>query len=142
MRTHTVFVVTIATATISLFIPSSHLTGAVGSSSVALSGQVSSSEDGPMEGVLVSARQEGSTVTITVVSDEQGRYSFPSTKAAPGRYAIRIRAVGYDLDGPKAVEIGADKTATADLKLRKAKNIVGQLTDAEWLAGLPGTENP
>src|SRR5947209_9435864 len=141
MRTHTVVNVTIATAAISLFVLSSHLTGAAGSGRVALSGQVSSTEDGPMEGVLVSARQEGSTVTITVVSGEQGRYSFPSTKVAPGRYAVRIRAVGYDLDGPKAVEVGAEKTATADLKLRKAKNIVGQLTDAEWLASIPGTEN-
>src|SRR5207249_2087685 len=95
----------------------------------------------PMEGVLVSARQEASTVTITVVSDEQGRYSFPAAKVAPGRYALRIRAVGYDLDGPNAVEVGADKTANADLRLRKAKNIASQLTDAEWLASIPGTEN-
>jgi len=141
MRTHAIFAVTIATAAISAFVLSAHPTSAAGSDRIALTGQVSSIEDGPMEGVLVSARQEGSTVTITVVSGEQGRYSFPSTKVAPGRYAVRIRAVGYDLDGPKAVEVGADKTATADLKLRKAKNIVGQLTDAEWLASIPGTEN-
>src|SRR5712692_11719533 len=131
----------IVAAALSLFFLSPHVTGAEGSARIALTGQVSSIEDGPMEGVLVSARQEGSTVTITVVSDEQGRYSFPSTKVAPGRYVIRIRAVGYDLDGPKAVEIGADKTATADLELRKAANIAGQLTDAEWLASIPGTEN-
>src|SRR5437899_2809261 len=98
-------------------------------------------EAGPMEGVRVSAGREGATVTFTVVSDGQGRYSMRSTKTAPGCHAIRIRAVGYDLDGPKAVEVGADKTAIADLKLRKAKNIVGQLTDAEWLASIPGTEN-
>ena len=141
MRKHTVLVVTMATAAISMFILSSHLMGAERFGKSALTGQVRSIEEGPMEGVLVSARQEGSTVTITVVSDEQGRYSFPSTNVAPGRYAIRIRAVGYDLDGPKAVEIGADKTATADLELRKAANIAGQLTDAEWLASIPGTEN-
>ncbi|HEY2136960.1 MAG TPA: hypothetical protein VGH49_13805, partial [Xanthobacteraceae bacterium] len=34
----------------------------------ALSGQVSSGEEGAMEGVLVSARREGSTVTTTVVT--------------------------------------------------------------------------
>src|SRR2546422_4968306 len=127
MGRHRVLVVRIATATISLFVLSSHLTGAGGSGSVALSGQVSANEEGPMEGVLVSAKQDGSTVTITVVSDEQGRYAFPSAKVGPGRYAIRIRAVGYDLDGPKAVDIAAT-TATADLKLRKAKNLVPQLS--------------
>jgi len=109
MRTHAIFAVTIATAAISAFVLSAHPTSAAGSDRIALTGQVSSIEDGPMEGVLVSARQEGSTVTITVVSDEQGRYSFPSTKVAPGRYAIRIRAVGYDLAGPKAVAGRAER---------------------------------
>src|SRR5438552_13269488 len=105
LRKRVVLVVTIATAAVSVLALPSHLTGAEGSGKIALTGQVSSIEEGPMEGVLVSARQEASTVTITVVSDEQGRYSFPSTKVAPGRHAIRIRAVGYDLDGPKAVEV-------------------------------------
>ena len=37
--------------------------------SMALTGQVSSQEEGSMEGVLVSAKRTGSTITITVVSD-------------------------------------------------------------------------
>ena len=39
---------------------------------MALSGQVSSAADGPMEGVVVSAKREGSTATISVVSDSTG----------------------------------------------------------------------
>jgi virginiamycin B lyase len=110
------------------------------SSSLALSGRVSSAEEGPMEGVLVSAKMASSTITITVVSDEQGRYWFPSSKLPPGEYGLRIRAVGYDLDSPNTVEIGAAKTATADLKLRKAIDPAAQLSNAEWFASLPGTE--
>src|SRR5258706_8943502 len=128
MRTHTALVVAIATAAISLLVLSPRLRGAEGSGTIALTGQVSSMEDGPMEGVLVSARQEGSTVTITVVSDEQGRYSFPSTKVAAGRQAIRIRAVGYELDGPKTVEGRAGKTATPNLTPPKGKNNLRQPT--------------
>ena len=71
----------------------------------ALSGQVSSAGEGAMEGVLVSAKKAGATITITVVSDEQGRFSFPAAKLAPGHYTLSIRAIGYDLDGPHAVEI-------------------------------------
>jgi virginiamycin B lyase len=119
----------------------SRLTLAEGSGKMALTGVVSSTEEGPMEGVLVSARQDGSTITTTVASDEKGRYGFPSAKMGPGHYAIRIRAAGYDLDGLKTVDVGADEAATADLKLRKAKNLIPQLTDAEWLASIPGTEN-
>jgi len=105
----------------------------------ALTGQVTSKEEGPMEGVLVTVKKTGSTVAITVVSDEQGRYSFPSTKLGPGHYAIKIRAVGYDLAGPAAVDISAQKVVTADLKLRKTADLSMQLTNAEWMESMPGT---
>jgi virginiamycin B lyase len=75
------------------------------------------------------------------VSDGKGRYSFPTSKVGPGHYSLRIRAVGYDLDGPKAVDVAPDKAMTADIKLRKTKNLSAQLTNAEWLASMPGTEN-
>jgi virginiamycin B lyase len=40
---------------------------------VALSGMVSSAEEGNMEGVLVNAKRAGSNMTITVVTDDKGR---------------------------------------------------------------------
>jgi len=110
------------------------------STAVALAGRVSSVEEGQMEGVLVSAKRTGSTITVTVVSDDQGRFQFPAAKLTPGSYALRIRAVGYDLAAPNAVEIAAGKTATADLTLRKAKDPAAQLSNAEWFASLSGTE--
>jgi virginiamycin B lyase len=105
----------------------------------ALTGKVSAAE-GPLEGVLVSAKKSGSTVTTTVVSDKDGRYSFPASRLEPGSYALRIRAVGYELDRPDQVAVVADQTATADLALRKAQDVASQLTNAEWLASMPGTD--
>src|SRR2546428_9324342 len=102
----------------------------------ALTGQVISTEEGPMEGVLVTAKESGSTVAVTVVSDEQGHYRIPSTKLEPGHYAITIRAVGYDLDGPTTVDIRAEKASTLDLKLRRTANLAMQLTNAEWLESM------
>jgi len=93
-----------------------------------------------MEGVLVSAKAPGSTVTITVVSDAQGRYRFPASKLHRGQYVLRIRAAGYDLAGPDAVDVIANKTVTADLKLRPTTDLAAQLSNAEWLASVPGTE--
>ncbi len=107
---------------------------------VALAGQVTSLQEGPMEGVVVSAKKDGSTITVSVISDKQGHYSFPGNRLEPGHYAIKIRAVGYDLEGPATVDLTAEKTTTADLTLRKTKNIVPQLTNAEWLLSIPGTE--
>jgi virginiamycin B lyase len=109
------------------------------SSSAALSGRVSSAEEGPMEGVLVRAKKTGSPITITVVSDAEGRYRFPSAKLPPGSYALSIRAAGYDLEGPNQTEVGAGETTVADLKLRKAADPAAQLSNAEWFASLPGT---
>jgi streptogramin lyase len=105
----------------------------------ALTGTVTAGPEA-LEGVLVSAQKSGSTISVTVVTDKEGRYSFPVARLEAGDYALRIRAVGYDLDGPAQVSIAADKTATADLKLRAARDIASQLTNAEWLGSMPGTD--
>ena len=89
----------------------------------ALSGRVTSAQEPTMEGVLVNLKREGSTITTTVATNEQGRYSFPADRLQPGKYTVSIRAVGYILDGPKSVEIPAGGNVTADLKLNKARNI-------------------
>ncbi|WP_204270822.1 carboxypeptidase-like regulatory domain-containing protein, partial [Escherichia coli] len=68
---------------------------------VALTGTVSSDKEGSMEGVVVSEKRAGGTVTISVATDDKGRFSFPSSKLDPGPYALSIRAAGYELDGPK-----------------------------------------
>ena len=102
-----------------------------------LSGRVTSAEEGAMEGVLVSAQRTGSPITITVVTGADGIFSFPAAKLAPGHYALRIRAVGYELDGAAAADVPAKKTL--DLKLRKATDLAAQLTNTEWFMSMPGT---
>jgi streptogramin lyase len=106
----------------------------------ALSGQVTSQEEGAMEGVVVSAKKVGSTITVSVVSDQQGHFEFPADRLEPGHYVLAIRAVGYDLDGPGTGDVVAHKVTTLDLKLRKTKDLASQLTNAEWLMSIPGTE--
>jgi streptogramin lyase len=107
--------------------------------SPALSGKVTA-EQGALEGVLVSVKKSGSTITVTVVSDKDGRYSFPAARLEPGQYSLRIRAAGYELDKVGPVEVAADKTATSDLTLHKTADLASQLTNAEWLASMPGTD--
>ncbi len=108
-------------------------------SSAALAGQVTSAEEGAMEGVLVSAKKAGSTITTTVFTDEKGRYRFPASRVEAGHYTIAIRATGYDLAGPGAVDIAANDPVTLDLKLRTTSDLAAQLTNAEWLVSFPGT---
>jgi virginiamycin B lyase len=105
----------------------------------ALSGTVSSLEEGAMEGVLVSAQRDGSTIRTTVVTDPQGHYGFPAGRLEPGHYKITIRAAGYDLDGAGSAMVDANATARADLKLKKTGNLPAQLTNADWMASLPAS---
>jgi virginiamycin B lyase len=106
----------------------------------AISGQVTSQAEGAMEGVVVTAHKDGSTVSVSVTSDAKGHYAFPENRLEPGHYALAIRAVGYDLSAPASTDVVAEKTANVDLKLDKTKNLAGQLTNAEWMMSFPGTE--
>jgi virginiamycin B lyase len=110
--------------------------------SIALTGAVSSDAEGPMEGVIVKAKRVGGTITISVVTDEHGRYAFPSDRLKPGEYVLAVRARGYDI--PKSAVTVADKTATADLKLNKVGTfaLAEQLTPAEWIMSAPRPAKP
>jgi virginiamycin B lyase len=118
--------------------------GTVQAQAETLAGQVASQE-GPMEGVLVTAKKTGSTIAYTVVSDAHGHYSFPSSKIEPGEYTLRVRAVGFDLDGGTGgalkTSVDPSKANATDLKLNKTRNLPAQLTNAEWMMSMPGTED-
>jgi virginiamycin B lyase len=116
------------------------LSAPAGAQVAPLTGKVSSAEEGAMEGVLVSAKRDGATVTVTVVTDQQGRYSFPAGRLEPGHYSLRVRAVGYDLDSPATADVAANTNATVDLKLRKTEDLASQLSNGEWIGSAPGTD--
>src|SRR6202522_787040 len=105
----------------------------------ALGGQVSSAKEGAMEGVVVSAKKASGIVTVSVVSDAKGHYSFPASRLEPGQYALAIRAIGYEREGPKTADVAAGKPPTADIALRPTKKLPLQMSNAEWLASFPGT---
>src|SRR5947208_975820 len=112
--------------------------GILPASAQVLSGQVSSAEEGNMEGVVVTAKKAGSTVAVSVISDAQGRFSFPTAKLEAGQYSLRIRAIGFDLDGSRTVEVTA-QTAPISIKLKKARNLSAQLSSSEWYMSFPGS---
>jgi streptogramin lyase len=124
-------------AAIAWLSPAGHV--AAQNAAPALTGKVTAGQEA-LEGVLVSAKKSGSNITITVVTDKDGRYGFPAAKLEPGQYALRIRATGYELDRADPVSVVADRTAVADLALHKTGDIASQLTSAEWLASMPGSD--
>jgi virginiamycin B lyase len=106
----------------------------------ALTGVVSSAEEGNMEGVVVTARKPGASTMVSVTTDDKGRYTFPAGRLEPGQYDLAIRAVGYDISAATTANVSADG-GTADIKLVKTKNLASQLTNAEWMMSIPGTDD-
>src|SRR5580698_9941373 len=104
-------------ACLSIFAPS-----AFAQNAAALSGNVSSAKEGAMEGVVVSARKDGSTITVSVISDDKGHFSFPASRLDPGHYAVSIRASGYDLDGPNDATVSAGQEDKIDVKLKPTQS--------------------
>src|SRR5437899_7669195 len=90
---------TVAAACFALFTAVAQAQG-----TVALTGQVSSAEEGAMEGVVVSAKRDGSTISISVVTDAQGRFAFPAARLEPGHYTLKARAAGFEVDDAKAAD--------------------------------------
>src|SRR5258706_5707558 len=129
-----------ASAGLAFLIPVAFAQSAQAQPASALAGQVSSAKEGAMEGVVVSAKKDGSTLTVSVVSDTKGHYSFPAAKLEPGHYSLKIRATGYELEGANAADVKAGSTTTTDLKLSPTKNLAAQLTNGEWLASMPGSD--
>jgi streptogramin lyase len=103
-----------------------------------LTGQVTSLQEGAMEGVVVSAKKDGSTIAISVISDAAGNFTFPDAKLELGKYTLSIRAIGFELDGPKTVDV-TEAGAPVAVKLKKTGNLANQLTSGEWMASFPGT---
>src|SRR5260370_26134415 len=104
---------------LALSIVESHPVMAQNHGPAALTGIVSTAEEGKMEGIMVSAKRPGSTIMVSVSTNAQGQYSFPQDRLAPGTYDITVPADGYTLE-PTAATVRAAGTAQLHLSLAKA----------------------
>jgi virginiamycin B lyase len=98
------------------------LASTVGTSHAAdavLSGGIRSASGERLEGITVSAKREGSTITTAVYTDKSGRYVFPAL--AEGKYRVWAQALGFE-------------TAKQEVDLAprvKQDFTLAQITDAE-----------
>ena len=140
MRTGTRVALAIAVSVVGIMSGVPRDLRAEGPGAAALSGSVGSSQEARMEGVVVSARRDGANFTVSVVSDAQGKYSFPRTHLEPGKYTLTIRAVGYDLTDPGAGgRARRARRPASTSKLEKTKDLASQLSSLEWAMSIPGT---
>jgi virginiamycin B lyase len=102
--------------------------------STGLMGTVKSSKGNPLEGVPVSAKAQGSTITTSVYTDRNGEYYFPPLPA--GQYRLWTQTVGFGLRRvDRALSLG--KRIQQDFTLKTSSVYWKQLSDVEWFASLP-----
>jgi streptogramin lyase len=99
-----------------------------------LGGTVKGADGQAMEGVTISAKAAGSTITTSVWTDRGGQYSFPPLPN--GQYRVWAQAVGFAREaGDQALASG--QKASRDFTMKPVQNFVRQLSDVEWLNSLP-----
>ena len=137
MKPHYMLGMTTALAVVlALALPSS-----VRAQGPALTGKVTSAAEGAMEGVVVTAHKDGSVVSVSVTTNAQGVYSFPEDRLEPGHYIDRQPRRRIRSRRQAGADVVGEKTTNVDLKLDKTKNLADQLTNAEWMMSIPGTED-
>src|ERR1700720_357078 len=100
-----------------------------------LAGSMASAAGQKMEGVLVSAKKEGSTITTSVYTDLNGDYFFPAM--ADGRYRVWAQALGFETSKDQ-VELTATKHQ--DFKLAAITDLdqkIKQMPSEMLAAALP-----
>ncbi|MBI2187789.1 MAG: carboxypeptidase regulatory-like domain-containing protein [Acidobacteria bacterium] len=105
-----------------------------GSARSNLVGAIRAADGAPLEGVVISARAPGASITTSVFTDERGAYVFPALPAGP--YNLWAQATGYETARAHVTIQTAGRTQQA-FTLNAIADLTPQLTPSEWLAALP-----
>src|ERR1700686_4783332 len=93
--------------------------------STGLMGTVKSSDGKPLEGVVVSAKAPGSTITTSVYTNQSGEYYFPPLP--DGQYRISAQAEGFQLTRVEKT-VASGKKIEQDFALPPFKDAWKQLS--------------
>src|SRR5581483_9505793 len=93
----------------------------------------------PFMGAFVVAENKQNKMTVSVLSDAQGRYHIG--KLLPSSYTVRISSIGYASEPRADVQLAAEQKATFDFALKKAMVKWSDLTTYQGRKLLPKTKD-
>src|SRR5258708_18042442 len=82
-----------------------------------VTGTVKGPDGAPFEGAFVQAVNAKTHITVSVLSDKQGRYRVENLPA--GEYQVRVRAVGFTTEPHSAVNLVADQNVSLEFALKQ-----------------------
>ena len=83
-----------------------------------VTGNVTGPDGKPFMGAFIVAENSQNKMTVSVLSDAQGRYHIGNLPAAS--YNVQITSIGYKSDPRTDVRLAADQSASFDFALQKA----------------------
>ena len=110
-------------------------------------GVVKNTQGFPVEGLMVQLISHQTSIRTTVYTNELGRFEFPRLET--GDYVLRLarplefrpyRQDSVRIDGPTALPDIVVHKVSNSAYLPPTADILPQLSGAEWLANMPGTE--
>src|SRR3954470_8409106 len=84
-----------------------------------ITGTVKGSDGAGFRGAFVQARNAKTKITVSVLSDSQGRYRVENLPE--GDYRLQIRAPGYRAEPRNSLTLTSDQNATHDFALQKGQ---------------------
>ena len=82
-----------------------------------VTGTVKGPDGAPFEGAFVQAVNAKTKISVSVLSDKQGRYRVENLPA--GEYQVRVRAVGFTTEPHSAVNLAADQNISFEFALKQ-----------------------
>ena len=82
-----------------------------------VTGTVKGPDGAPFEGAFVQAVNAKTKISVSVLSDKQGRYRVENLPA--GEYQVRVRAVGFMTEPHSAVNLAADQNLSFEFALKQ-----------------------
>ena len=81
-----------------------------------VTGTVKGPDGAPFEGAFVQAVNAKTKISVSVLSDKQGRYRVENLPA--GEYQVRVRAVGFTTDTAQRGNLTADQNISFEFALK------------------------
>lgn len=82
-----------------------------------ITGSVKGPDGAPFMGAFIVGENAQNRITVSVLSDKDGRYHIDNLPA--GKYTFRIRAIGYQSDPQSGVNLGDKQSASFNFSLQK-----------------------
>src|SRR5712671_6519835 len=91
------------------------VSGIAAAGAATITGTVVGPDGKAFRGAFVQARNLKTKITVSVLSDNAGRYRVENL--SPGEYRLQMRAIGFKADPKSGITLNPDQNLTQDLAL-------------------------